>query len=296
MKKNELIIKGLSVIGLLIFLFSSCTTKKPERELSQIQELVSFVNKAVELIEKDGEDCFTEFRKKDSKWFHDDLYIFVWGLDGMRYVYPPNLQGEGENMLGLKDINGKPIGRLIVDAASGEKGEGWVHYQWPKPEEKEPSWKSTFVKRVTAPSEKTYLVGCGLYDLKIDKSFIVEEVNDVIVLIKKVGISALDTIRAKADEFIFLDTYVFIKDIKGNELVNPAFPDLEGQNLYNLQDSNGKYFIREELETLKTKDDCWMDYMWTKPGETTPPKKLVYVKKVIVGQDTLVVGAGYFPE
>ncbi|MCD6101758.1 MAG: cache domain-containing protein, partial [Candidatus Cloacimonetes bacterium] len=109
-------------------------------------------------------------------------------------------------------------------------------------------------------------------------------------------ITALDTIRKKGNEFIFLDTYVFVKNIKGNELVNPAFPDLEGQNLSNLQDSNGKYFIREELETLKTKDDCWMDYMWPKPGETTPSQKWVYVKKIIIGQDTLVVGAGYFPE
>ena len=296
MRKKQLIINGLLVIGLLIFLLSSCTTKKPKSELTQTEELVSFINKAVELIEKEGEDCFPEFRKKDSKWFHDDLYIFVWGLDGMRYVYPPNLQGEGKNMIDLKDINGKPIGRLIVDAASGEKGEGWVHYQWPKPGEKEPSWKSTFVKKVIAPSGKTYLVGSGLYDPKIDKSFIVEEVNDVIALIKKVDISALDTIRAKAGEFIFLDTYVFIKDIKGIELVNPAFPELEGQNLYDLQDSNGKYFIREELEILKTNDDCWMDYMWPKPGETTPSQKWVYVKKVIVGQDTLVVGAGFFPE
>jgi len=296
MRKKQLILICILVTGLLIFLLSSCTSKKPKSELTQTEELVSFVNKAVELIEKDGEDCFPEFREKGSKWFYDDLYIFVWGLDGMRYVYPPNLQGEGENMLGLKDINGKPIGRLIVDVASGEKGEGWVHYQWPKPDEKEPSWKSTFVKRVTAPSGKIYLVGSGLYDLKIDKSFIVEEVNDVIALIKKVDISALDTIRAKAGEFIFLDTYVFVKDIKGNELVNPAFPELEGQNLYDLQDSQGKYFIHEELETLKTKDDCWMDYMWPKPGETEPSKKLVYVKKVIVGQDTLVVGAGYFPE
>jgi signal transduction histidine kinase len=39
-----------------------------------------------------------------------------------------------------------------------------------------------------------------------------------------------------------------------------------------------------------------MDYMWPKPGETEPSKKLVYVKKIIVGQDTLIVGTGYFPE
>ena len=296
MRKKQVIIKGILITGLLIFLFSSCTTKKSEREINQIQELVSFVSTAVELIEKEGEDSFPEFRKKGSKWFHDDLYISIWGLDGIIYVYPPNPPGEGENMIDLKDNNGRPIGRLIVNATSNEKGEGWVHYQWNKPDEEEPTWKSAFIKSVTAPSGKTYLVLSGLYDPKTDKIFIVEAVDDAINLIKKVGISALDTIRAKANEFIFLETYVFIKDIEGNELVNPAFPDLEGQNIYDLQDSNGKYFVREELEILKTKNDCWMDYMWAKPGETTPSQKWVYAKKVIVGQDTLVVGAGYFLE
>jgi len=40
-----------------------------------------------------------------------------------------------------------------------------------------------------------------------------------------------------------------LKDDEGNELLNIAFPELEGTNVANKQDSNGKYFVREVLTT-----------------------------------------------
>ena len=60
--------------------------------------LVRFVDAAVEEIEKFGEKAFPRFREKGVDWFHDDSYIFVWGLDGLRYVYPPDVSGEGKNI------------------------------------------------------------------------------------------------------------------------------------------------------------------------------------------------------
>ncbi|OYD15133.1 hypothetical protein CH333_06465 [candidate division WOR-3 bacterium JGI_Cruoil_03_44_89] len=285
------------LIGLLFL--SACVAEKglnkPKYEYKETIELVALVDDAVDLIKKNGEDCFPEFRKKDSKWQHDDLYIFVWGLDGMRFVYPPDPEGEGKNMLDLKDINGKPIGRMFVKEVSGKKGEGWVHYEWPKPGEVTPTWKSTYLKRAKAPSGKVYLIGSGLYNMKCEKEFIVGAVDNAVELLKEKGLNAIGEMRLSASEFVFLDSYVFIKDMEGNEILNPAFPDLEGQNLYGLQDSNGKYFIREELELLRTQDECWMEYMWPKPGESEPSGKLVYMRKVNVDNKILVVGAGYFP-
>ncbi|MCK4330581.1 cache domain-containing protein [candidate division WOR-3 bacterium] len=288
----------VSIIIGLLFLYACVTEKaldKPVYEYEETIKLVAFVNSATDLIEKDGEECFPEFRIKDSKWQHDDMYIFVWGLDGMRYVYPPDPEGEGENMLDLKDIDGKPIGKMIVRAVSGEKEEGWVHCEWPKPGEETPTWKSTYLKRAKAPSGKVYLVGSGLYNMKCERLFIVNAVDNAIKLLKDKGLAAIEEMRSSASEFIFLDSYVFIKDMKGDEILNPAFPDLEGQNLYDLQDSNGKYFIREELELLQTQDECWMEYMWPKPGETEPSRKMVYVKKIEIDGRVLIVGAGYFP-
>lgn len=158
--------KYLNVLGmvlLVIFVVVSC--KQAPQEISpSSEELVSFVERAVELIETEGEAAFPKFRERDTDWFSDNLYIFVWGLDGMRYVYPPDPQGEGKNMLDLQDATGKPIGRLFVEAVSGETGEGWVSYMWPEPDSDEPIEKNTFLKKAVAPSGIEYLVGSGIYE------------------------------------------------------------------------------------------------------------------------------------
>lgn len=268
----------------------------PPYEYQQTKDLVSLVDEAAALIEKEGEKAFPTFRKKGSKWFHGDLYVFVWDVNGMRVVYPRDPEGEGKNMRHLKDIDGRPIGDMLIGKANGKTGQGWIFYKWSKPGQTTVTWKGSFVKRAEAPSGTTYLAGSGLYDLKIEKAFIFETVNAAANLLKKEGKKAFAAFSSKTGEFMYLDTYVFIKDMDGNELLNPAFPHFEGKNISDLKDVNGKYFIREELEILKTQDACWMEYMWPKPGQKRPSKKRVYVKKVSVSQETLVVGAGYFPD
>ena len=282
----------LSTSLLLLF---ACTSTTSQYDYKKTEELVSFVNRAVDLIEKYGEEAFPQFRIKGSEWDHDDLYIFVWGVDGMRYVYPPDVSGEGKNMLDLKDINGKPIGKLFVEAISGETGEGWVHYQWPKPESDIPIWKSTFLKKAVAPSGKTFLVGSGLYEMPIDKAFVVYNVNQAVELLGQKGKIAFTELRSTAGPYRFMNCYVFIKDMNGNELFNAAFPELEGTNIMELKDTDGQLFVKKELEILKNKDQCWNDYMWPKPGQKEPSLKRVFVKKALVDGEILVVGCGYYP-
>ncbi|KKG10793.1 cache domain-containing protein [Methanosarcina sp. 2.H.A.1B.4] len=134
----------------------------PSEVLLQKEYIASKVRDAVVLIEEKGEESFPEFRQPESEWFRDDFYIFVWKTDGMRLVYPPNLSGEGENMSELQDSMGKPIGKLFIETALSDEGEGWVSYYWPKPGEVEPSLKYAFIKGVSFDGEDC-LVGSGFY-------------------------------------------------------------------------------------------------------------------------------------
>lgn len=136
---------------------------RTDQEKSKKEHVVLLVNEAVDRIEREGEKCFAEFRQRDSKWFHDDFYIFVWRTDGIRVVYPPDPSGEGEDMNKLEDANGKPIGRLFIDIANSEAGEGWIDYDWPKPNETKPSKKHAYIKRVEFGGQR-FLVGSGYYD------------------------------------------------------------------------------------------------------------------------------------
>lgn len=141
----------------------NCTQPQKQSELSAQKYTVALkVREAASLVEEKGEEAFPEFREKDSKWLYDDFYIFVWNTNGTRVVYPPDPRGEGQNVSGLTDFNGKPIGKLFIETALSEIGEGWISYEWPKPDETEPSTKYSFIKRATF-GEETYLIGSGFY-------------------------------------------------------------------------------------------------------------------------------------
>lgn len=134
----------------------------PSEVLLQKEYIASRVKDAAALIEEKGEESFPELRQPESEWVRDDFYVFVWKTDGMRLVYPPDTEGEGKNMSGLQDSRGKPIGKLFIETALGDEGEGWVSYYWPKPGEVEPSLKYAFIKGVSIDGQDC-LVGSGLY-------------------------------------------------------------------------------------------------------------------------------------
>ncbi|MFY1110476.1 MAG: cache domain-containing protein [Methanosarcinaceae archaeon] len=137
--------------------------QQPQSELTAQKDSIALkVNEAVDLFEEEGAEAFPEFREEGGEWFRGDSYIFIWNTNGTRVVYPPDPSGEGEDMRGLTDFNGKPIGELFIETALSESGEGWVSYDWPKPGETEPSTKYGFIKRAEFGGE-TYLVGDGFY-------------------------------------------------------------------------------------------------------------------------------------
>jgi cytochrome c len=85
--------------------------------------------------------------------------------------------------------------------------------------------------------------------------------------------------------------------MNGTVLMLPTQPELEGKNLTDVKDANGKLWTREFIETAKTKGSGWIDYMWPKPGEDKPSKKISYIKKAKMPDgETVIVGAGIYVE
>ncbi|WP_114392021.1 methyl-accepting chemotaxis protein [Oleisolibacter albus] len=71
--------------------------------------------------------------------------------------------------------------------------------------------------------------------------------------------------------------YMFVYDMKGVALVLPD-RKLEGQDRTGLQDPNGKYIIREMLQTARTDGAGVVTYAYPRAGSTTPVPKIVYVR------------------
>jgi signal transduction histidine kinase len=157
--------KKYLVFPVLLVLLSAFLVMGYVNQTDQTQRKESIKELVIEaaiIIEDKGEDAFSDFRQEGTKWFRGDTYVFVWMTDGIRVVYPPDPTGEGQNMSMLLDVTGKAIGRLFIEIALSEEGEGWIDYSWPKPEETEPSSKQTYIKGVTV-DEQTFLVGSGVY-------------------------------------------------------------------------------------------------------------------------------------
>lgn len=259
------------------------------------KQIEAFVERAAHKIEQEGAGAFDDFRRRGSEWFQGDRYVFVWGLDGRRYVYPPDPSGEGRNMLNLKDVNDKPIGVWMVEAAAKDPGHGWVHYEWPRPGELFPLWKSTYIQRAVGPDGQRYLVGAGQYNMPMTRALLVDLVADAARLLEEQGLTGFRRLRDKSDRFIFMDTYVFVEDTSGTELVNPAFPSLEGRNLIDYKDAAGNRIVKDMLTRTANGSSAWVEYFWPRPGSAEPVRKVAYVRRVRAadGQEWLI-GAGMY--
>jgi signal transduction histidine kinase len=198
------------------------------------------------------------------------------------------------NMLTLRDINNKPIGAWFVQQAATEPGYGWTHYQWPKPNELFPSWKSTYVERAVGPDGERYLVGSGEYDMPLTRDLLVKLVADASGLLEEEGMAAFPRLRDESDRFIFTDTYVFVLDTTGTELVNPAFPNLEGRNLRDYQDAAGTRLVNEMITRTAEGEGAWVEYFWPRPGSAEPVRKVAYVQRVRARGEEWVIGAGMY--
>jgi hypothetical protein len=163
------------------------------------RSLVALVEDAASLLERKGEQAFKDFGQKDSKWLNEDSYFFVYALDGTCLFHPITPELIGQNVMALRDINGKPIIRLITDV--GRKPEknahGWVFYLWQNETQLTPSWKSTYVRKVVGSNGQTYVIGSGSFTIKVEKLFVEERVRLAADLVKSAGKDAAFNSRTR---------------------------------------------------------------------------------------------------
>ncbi len=260
----------------------------------ETRELMSLVSDGKTLVEADGEGACAAFKEEGSRWLDGEKYLFILDLDGMEVCHPANPELEGTNILDLTDADGRPLIRHLLQAVAGEKRDGWTHYQWPKPGENTPTWKTTYGMRVQGSDGREYVVASGLYGMRMERMFVADLVDRAVDLIRSEGMDAFDELRDKTSPYRFGDTYVFIIDEQGTEIVNPAQPMLEGQNLWDLQDADGMFVNREIVRLLETNEAGWVDYLWPKPGDAEPSRKSSYVRKMELDGQTLIVGSGLY--
>ncbi|MEW5734058.1 MAG: cache domain-containing protein [Thermodesulfobacteriota bacterium] len=263
-------------------------------QYEETRNLVALVEEAAQLFHEKGSAAFPEFRTKGSRWFRNSRYLFVYDLDGTCVFHPIDEELVGKPLLNIEDIHGKPVIRMIVGAANSEPFHcGWLHYLWVEPGEIFPSWKTTYIRRVTGPDGKSYAIGSGLYNMKPEKTFVTGIVDSAAELIKQKGEDAFADLKDPASPYVYRDTYVFVLRMDGTALVDPGYPCIQGRNLKNFTDFEGRHVFREMIEKLQKEPQAWVMYMQVLPGGSTPVRKLAYVRRVRAGGLDLIVGSAY---
>lgn len=73
------------------------------------------------------------------------------------------------------------------------------------------------------------------------------------------------------------DGYFFVYAADGTNLVHPRLKNLVGQNVWNMQDANGDYVIRNLIQKAQAKPDGdFHTYVWPKPSTGEITEKLGY--------------------
>jgi methyl-accepting chemotaxis protein len=88
------------------------------------------------------------------------------------------------------------------------------------------------------------------------------------------------------------DDYLWINDMQPVMVMHPIKPDLDGKDMSDYKDPNGKKLFIAFVDVCKSKDEGTVDYFWPKPGHETPVSKLSYVK--LFSPWNWVIGTGIY--
>ena len=121
-------------------------------------EAEALVKKAVALIKSAGPDKAFEEISGGAAFKDRDLYVFVYDLTGKCVAHGANAKLVGKDLIGLKDPDGKPLVKILVDLAK-EKGKGWTEtVKFRNPVTDQIQTRVNYIERVG-----DYAVGSGVF-------------------------------------------------------------------------------------------------------------------------------------
>lgn len=118
--------------------------------------------------------------------------------------------------------------------------------------------------------------------------------HEAAALVNSKGVEeAVKLIGDPKGPFVWKDSYVFLMDLNGKMLAHPFQPELtQADHVLLITDPQDKALFVHFVNLARKVGHGWVEYMWPKPGKTTPSKKVTYIYKV--PNQELFVGAGVY--
>ncbi|MBF0495174.1 MAG: methyl-accepting chemotaxis protein [Deltaproteobacteria bacterium] len=199
---------------------------------------------ALDLVKK------SRYNKDDYFWINDSYPVMI------MHPFKPEL--DGKDLTDFKDPNGK---HLFVDMVKvcTKDSQGFVDYLWPKPGADKPVPKLSYVKLFKPWG---WIIGSGIY-MEVAQADTMKRTAEII-----------GTLRYGPEN----KDYFWINDTHPNMIMHPFKPDMNGQDLSDYKDPNGKRLFVEMAKVCTEQGQGYVEYMWPKPGFAEPVGKMSYVK------------------
>ncbi len=84
--------------------------------------IADVVNRASSLVADRGPAAFEQLRDKVGPFYFMNTYVFVYRSDGVDLVNRVQPSREGKNMMDVKDVQGKPVMKEIIETATKDGG------------------------------------------------------------------------------------------------------------------------------------------------------------------------------
>ena len=132
-----------------------------------------------------------------------------------------------------------------------------------------------------------------------DTRELVRFVHDAYLILEKDGMKSLDYFRKNRKRFNASGHYLYIYDMNGTNIYHAGMKELEGKNLKDVTDINGKKITELIVEALQDTNNphAWVHYSWWEPGKFYPvPKSSCHFKiKTPEGKEIFVGGGISYP-
>ena len=120
--------------------------------------VVDLVKRAVAHIKNVGmQQACDDFDDPKGGFIFDQFYLSVFDFKGMRQANGMEPWKRGEEIINVRDTDGKPYVRYIVTRAQ-KKGFGWVQYKWTNPTSDKVELKLVYFETI-----QDSVVSCGIY-------------------------------------------------------------------------------------------------------------------------------------
>jgi D-alanyl-D-alanine carboxypeptidase len=147
---------AVSVTAAAMSLIAVTVSAKSEHATKD--EATAMVRKGVQYLKASGKDKgYAEITNKQGQFVDRDLYLVVYGLDGVVRAHGANEKMVGKNLIDLKDVDGKAFVKERVELGQ-KQASFWQDYKFTNPVTKKIEPKQMYCERL----EDTVVCG-GVY-------------------------------------------------------------------------------------------------------------------------------------